>query len=120
RRTARDRVCSIPVPHGTTTPHGRLAQLVARFLHTEEVISSSLVSPTTQEACSAHAERASSSSVRLTPVDRRAGQVQFVGIDVDVTGVVRPARTRDGADVLLRDVRVDGAGKRIPLLLGGL
>src|SRR3954468_12161537 len=27
---------------------GRLAQLVARFLHTEEVISSSLVSPTTQ------------------------------------------------------------------------
>ena len=27
--------------------HGRLAQLVARFLHTEEVISSSLVSPTT-------------------------------------------------------------------------
>ena len=26
--------------------HGRLAQLVARFLHTEEVISSSLVSPT--------------------------------------------------------------------------
>jgi hypothetical protein len=27
-------------------PHGRLAQLVARFLHTEEVISSSLVSPT--------------------------------------------------------------------------
>ena len=26
---------------------GRLAQLVARFLHTEEVISSSLVSPTT-------------------------------------------------------------------------
>jgi hypothetical protein len=27
--------------------NGRLAQLVARFLHTEEVISSSLVSPTT-------------------------------------------------------------------------
>ena len=27
---------------------GRLAQLVARFLHTEEVISSSLVSPTAE------------------------------------------------------------------------
>ena len=29
--------------------HGRLAQLVARFLHTEEVISSSLVSPTKEK-----------------------------------------------------------------------
>src|SRR5690606_4580887 len=29
-----------------TTPHGRLAQLVARFLHTEEVIGASPVSPT--------------------------------------------------------------------------
>ena len=32
---------------GKMVSHGRLAQLVARFLHTEEVISSSLVSPTT-------------------------------------------------------------------------
>ena len=35
-------VVSMSAPRG----HGRLAQLVARFLHTEEVISSSLVSPT--------------------------------------------------------------------------
>ncbi len=33
-------------PHGFMAVNGRLAQLVARFLHTEEVISSSLVSPT--------------------------------------------------------------------------
>lgn len=34
---------------GTRSAHiGRLAQLVARFLHTEEVISSSLVSPTSE------------------------------------------------------------------------
>lgn len=38
-------VCSTLGPPG---PIGRLAQLVARFLHTEEVISSSLVSPTTE------------------------------------------------------------------------
>lgn len=36
-----------PVVCGKIGAHGRLAQLVARFLHTEEVISSSLVSPTT-------------------------------------------------------------------------
>lgn len=36
-----------PPRYGKIIEHGRLAQLVARFLHTEEVIGSSPVSPTT-------------------------------------------------------------------------
>ena len=58
RRNARcNAPMCIPVPRSASIEtrsrnprprtHGRLAQLVARFLHTEEVISSSLVSPTT-------------------------------------------------------------------------
>ena len=43
-RASDGRVVSVDVPHG----YGRLAQLVARFLHTEEVIGSSPVSPTTE------------------------------------------------------------------------
>ena len=57
------------VTAGFTPRFGRLAQLVARFLHTEEVISSSLVSPTRCENC------LSRSSERI-PL-RRASRCRF-------------------------------------------
>lgn len=54
---------------------GRLAQLVARFLHTEEVISSSLVSPTPSVNRSRRAECATAPACPL-PRPARRGRVQ--------------------------------------------
>ena|GEM_PF-1791521 len=73
--------------------HGRLAQLVARFLHTEEVISSSLVSPTrvkpsvSRGFSSFQAEWISAQNPRTEKSNGKSNTLPSVGIEADVTAI---------------------------------
>lgn len=73
---------------------GRLAQLVARFLHTEEVISSSLVSPTPDNTLRKSRSEASwnrpghtSSAEDVQRRRRRLGRGVVLGLECHVVGV---------------------------------
>src|SRR4051812_9236955 len=66
RGAGSDPVTSVTGPRAD----GRLAQLVARFLHTEEVISSSLVSPTTKPLSVASIGSRNTSGPSSAPLER--------------------------------------------------
>src|SRR3954447_22223232 len=69
--------------YGIMVGHGRLAQLVARFLHTEEVISSSLVSPTGY-----------STSTRFSSSVNRLKKLQVATSSTCVSVLIPPFRYR--------------------------